>query len=48
MLQNDAVNGAEDHNFLMGMNKFVESFYKFNELYREKREKRSANLFKLT
>lgn len=42
----DAESGLEDHTFLEAMDKFNAVFYKFQESYRDKREKREVNLFR--
>jgi hypothetical protein len=48
ILEEDAVSKVEAHSFLEGMRKFVDTFYKFNEQYRIKREKTETNLFNLS
>lgn len=48
ILKNDAVSNVEAHNFLDGMKRFVDVFYRFNETFRDRRERTEANLFNLS
>lgn len=44
-LKNDATESIGSHNFLQGMARFNEDFYKFDSAYRERRERTEARLF---
>jgi hypothetical protein len=47
ILMEDAVGRIDSHAFLEGMQRFIQTFYKFNDGYKERREKTECELFAL-
>lgn len=46
ILKKDAVGPVDQHSFLGAMESFKETYYDFNDAYKEQRQKLEANLFK--